>query len=94
MREILIGDVGLRFLGLGGEGFVGCGHKRDAGGGVGEISEQTISGFLRAAAVDRIVKNANASAAQSVTALTFLAGAAHAGSTREGIEKAISSRGR
>jgi hypothetical protein len=56
----------------------------------GQISEQVISGFLRAAAIDKALKNANASASPAVTALTFLAGAQHANDTRDGIEKAIS----
>jgi len=37
MREILIGDIGLRFLGLGRAGFVGCGSQGDADGGAREI---------------------------------------------------------
>ena len=36
MREILIGDIGLRFLGLGGEGVIGCGRQGEAGGGARE----------------------------------------------------------
>jgi hypothetical protein len=55
----------------------------------GQISEQVTLGFLRAAAVDKVLKDANASATPRVTALTFLAGAQHANDTREGIEKAI-----
>jgi hypothetical protein len=55
----------------------------------GQISEQVIRGFLRALETDKVVENAKASAAQSVTALTFLAGSQHANDTREGIEKAI-----
>ncbi len=56
----------------------------------GQISEQVMSGFLRAAATDKVLKDANASATPSVAALTFLAGAQHVNDTREGIEKAIS----
>jgi hypothetical protein len=55
-----------------------------------QVSEQVISGFLRAAATEKALKDANASASPSVSALTYLAGALHAKDTREGIEKAIS----
>ena len=60
----------------------------------GQISEQVISGFLRAAETDKVIRDANASAGHSITALTFLAGPRYASSTREGIEKAISTLGR
>ncbi len=56
----------------------------------GQISEQVAHGFLRAAAIDKALKDAGASASPSVGALTFLAGAPHANDTRDGIEKAIS----
>jgi hypothetical protein len=56
----------------------------------GEVAEQVVGGFLRAAATERVLMEANASASQGVTALTFLAGAKNVDSTREGIEKAIS----
>jgi len=58
----------------------------------GQISEQVIGGFLRAARTDKVIANAKASAAQSVTALTYLAGPQHANDTRDGIEKAIAAR--
>jgi hypothetical protein len=60
----------------------------------GQVSEQVFSGFLRAAATDKLLKAANASASPGVTALSFLAGAQHANDTREGIEKAISATSR
>lgn len=60
----------------------------------GQIAEQVIDGFLRGAATDQALRDANAPAGQPVTALTFLAGAAHASDTREGIEKAISAASR
>jgi hypothetical protein len=60
----------------------------------GEVAEQVIGGFLRAAAADKVIRDANASATQPVTALTYLAGAANASRTREGIEKAISTSSR
>jgi hypothetical protein len=56
----------------------------------GEAAEQVISGFLRAAATDKVFRDWNASASQPVAVLTFLAGPANASKTREGIEKAIS----
>jgi Cytosol aminopeptidase family, N-terminal domain len=55
----------------------------------GQISEQVILGFLRAAKTDKVIANAKASAAQSVTALTYLAGPQHEHDTGDGIEKAI-----
>jgi len=55
----------------------------------GEVAEQVIAGFLRAAATGKLLRDANASPGQPVTALTYLAGAKNTGDTREGIEKAI-----
>lgn len=55
----------------------------------GEVAEEVISGFLRAAATDKALADARASAGRPVTALTYLAGAANATNTRTGIEKAI-----
>jgi hypothetical protein len=55
----------------------------------GEIAEQVISGFLRARAIDEALRDANASASQGITALTYLAGPQNVRSTREGIDKAI-----
>jgi len=49
-----------------------------------------IRGFLRAAETDKVIQDANASAGQSVGALTYLAGPRYASNTREGIEKTIS----
>ena len=60
----------------------------------GEVAEQVIGGFLRAAATDRVLKDANASGSPGVTALTYLAGAKNVNNTREGIEKAIATAGR
>jgi hypothetical protein len=56
----------------------------------GQVAEQVIGGFLRAATTDGVLRNANARAATPVQALTYLAGAANASNTRDGIEKAIS----
>ena len=55
----------------------------------GEVAEQVIGGFLRAAATDKALADAHASANRPVTALTYLAGSANAANTRTGIEKAI-----
>jgi len=60
----------------------------------GEVAEQVVTGFLRAAATEKALRDAKASATQPVTALTFLAGAAHAADTRDGIGKAISAASR
>jgi Cytosol aminopeptidase family, N-terminal domain len=58
----------------------------------GQVSEQVLAGFLRAAAIDKALKDSGASAGPSVAALTFLAGAKNVSSTRDGIEKAIAAR--
>jgi len=55
----------------------------------GDVAEWVISGFLRAAATDKALAEAHASASHPVTALTYLAGSANAVNTRTGIEKAI-----
>jgi hypothetical protein len=60
----------------------------------GQVSEQVMSGFLRAAAIHKALKDANASASPGVTAFTFLAGAKNVSNTQEGIEKAISAASR
>ena len=53
------------------------------------IAEQVTLGFLRAAAIDKVLRAANASAGQTITTLTYLAGPKNVSNTREGIEKAI-----
>jgi hypothetical protein len=60
----------------------------------GEIAEQVIGGFLRAAATDKVLRDANASSSQGVTGLTYFAGTKNVDSTREGIEKAITAAAR
>jgi hypothetical protein len=60
----------------------------------GQVSEQVMLGFLRAAALDKALRNANAGAGKSVAALTYLAGGKNATSTRDGIEKAIAASGK
>lgn len=55
----------------------------------GQVSEQVISGFLRAAATERALTDAGASQGQEIQDLTFLAGPTHAADTERGIEKAF-----
>jgi hypothetical protein len=55
----------------------------------GQVAEQVMSGFLRAAQTDKILRDAGASVDPRVTTLTYLAGAKNVQSTREGIERAI-----
>jgi hypothetical protein len=64
-----------------------------AGFTTGQVSEQVLTGFLRAAATEDLLRNAHASAAPRVAALTFLAGPKYADSTRQGIVKAIAAAG-
>jgi hypothetical protein len=56
----------------------------------GDVAREAIGGFLRAAATNQVLQDANATAGSKVTGLTFLAGAKNVSSTRDGIEKAIS----
>ena len=60
----------------------------------GQVSEQVIRGFLRAAATARMLRDANAAASPAVTELTYLAGAQHLIDTRDGIGKAIAAASR
>ncbi len=55
----------------------------------GEVAEQVIGGFLRAAALDRLLRGQNLSDGKPVVALTYLAGAKNLDSTRAGIERAV-----
>lgn len=55
----------------------------------GEIAEQVIAGFLRAADIEKMVRGENAPGWIMVTGLTYLAGPKNVESTRAGIEKAI-----
>jgi hypothetical protein len=55
----------------------------------GDVAEQFMDGFLRAARTSGILRSAGASAGREPGALTFLAGAAHAQDTERGIEKAV-----
>jgi hypothetical protein len=55
----------------------------------GEIAENFVAGFLRAARTEKILKSADASAGPVVHDLTFLAGPSHAADTLQGIERAF-----
>jgi hypothetical protein len=55
----------------------------------GEIAENFVAGFLRAARTEKILKIADASAGPVVQDLTFLAGPSHAADTQQGIERAF-----
>jgi hypothetical protein len=56
----------------------------------GEVSKQVTLGFLRAAAIAKVLN----AGSPVVASLTFLAGPKNVSSTREGIENAISSAGK
>jgi len=60
----------------------------------GEVAEQVIGGFLRAAEIEKMVRGENASGRTSVAGLTYLAGPKNVDSTRAGIEKAIGAAGK
>lgn len=56
----------------------------------GEVAEQVIAGFLRAAALDKLLREQGASEGKGgLVALTYLAGAKNVDSTRAGIERAV-----
>lgn len=55
----------------------------------GDVAQQVIAGFARAAETQRVLHDAHASNVKGVKALTYLAGAKNLGSTRDGIYKAI-----
>lgn len=55
----------------------------------GEISEQFVAGFLRAARTDKRIRDAGAAQSGAIESLTFLAGSDHVSGTVQGIEKAI-----
>jgi Cytosol aminopeptidase family, N-terminal domain len=58
----------------------------------GQVAEQVILGFLRAADTQRALTEANTSNSQVVAGLTFLAGQQHAADTLQGITKATRPR--
>ena len=53
-----------------------------------------MTGFLRAARTERVLVGVGASAQEIVQNLTFLAGAAHASDTKQGIEAALATNGK
>jgi hypothetical protein len=55
----------------------------------GEISEAFMAGFLRAARTEKILQGVGAAPGPVVQDLAFLAGAAHATDTKQGIDKAL-----
>jgi hypothetical protein len=55
----------------------------------GEVAEQVIGGFLRAASIDKLLRQANLVDGYEIKALTYLAGVKNVSSTRQGIEKAL-----
>jgi hypothetical protein len=55
----------------------------------GEVSEQVVSGFLRALHTERALEEAGASQRRGIQDLTYLAGPTHAADTQQGIERAI-----
>jgi hypothetical protein len=59
----------------------------------GDTAAWFIRGFLRAAATEKQLVSAGNSAGLTIRALTFLAGAAHATDTRDGIAKAYATGG-
>jgi hypothetical protein len=56
----------------------------------GEIAEQVVGGFLRAAAIDKVL----GAPGPVITGLTFLAGPQNVTSTSEGIDKAVALAGK
>jgi hypothetical protein len=57
----------------------------------GEVAQQVITGFARAAETQRLLHDAHASNAKTLKSLTYLAGEKNLGSTRDGIYRAITS---
>jgi hypothetical protein len=55
----------------------------------GEVAEQVVRGFLRAARAEEVLKNAGAGNGPIVQDLTYLAGPAHATDTQQGMEKGV-----
>jgi cytosol aminopeptidase family protein len=59
----------------------------------GEVAENFMIGFLRAARTGKVLLEAGASQGLTLRDLTFLAGAAHATDTQQGIERGIAAAG-
>jgi hypothetical protein len=60
----------------------------------GQVSEQVIAGFFRAANTEKLLKTAGTAPEPVVQDLTYLAGPQFASNTQEGIEKAIAAESR
>jgi hypothetical protein len=55
----------------------------------GEVAEQVVGGLLRAAAIDKVLRDSHAAPGQQVMRVMFLAGAKNVSSTRAGIQRAM-----
>jgi hypothetical protein len=55
----------------------------------GDVAQQFLSGFLRAKAIQDLLKSAGVAAGTSPRGLTFLAGPSHAANTRDGLARAF-----
>lgn len=60
----------------------------------GEVAEQVIRGFLRAARTEKVLQASGAARGPVIQELTFLAGPQHAADAEQGIEKAIAAAGK
>jgi Cytosol aminopeptidase family, N-terminal domain len=60
----------------------------------GQVSEQVIGGFFRAANTEKLLNSAGTAPQPIIQDLTYLAGPKYASSTQEGIEKAIATEDR
>jgi hypothetical protein len=60
-----------------------------SGFSTGAVAEQVVRGFRDALASERLLHEKNAGPAPAVVDFTFLAGAAHAGDTQAGIDRAL-----
>ena len=60
----------------------------------GEVAENFMAGFLRAARTEKILQGVGDARGKLVADLTFLPGAAHATDTKQGIQRAIADSGK
>ncbi len=60
-----------------------------SGTDTGDVAQQFLSGFLRAKAIQDLLKHAGVAAGTSPGRLTFLAGPTHAANTRDGLARAF-----
>ncbi len=59
----------------------------------GDVAENFVAGFLRAARTEKLLQDAGAAQKPLVRSLTFLAGAAHAADTQHGIQRGLGRTG-